>query len=362
MSRHNSVVKEDLARIRDAIADKSGKFKDSNVFITGCCGFLGYYFLHFFNAYKDELGIKEIVAVDNFQTGQPEWLKPLVEEGRITFKKFDVVKDDVRTIERNKGNAFVIHMASIASPVFYRQFPIETIEANIWGLKTLLDDYKETSLRGFLFFSSSEIYGDPDPKNIPTSEEYRGNVAVVGPRACYDESKRLGETICYEYAKRYNLPIGVARPFNNFGPGMKLDDQRVPADFAKSIVNGQNIEILSDGSPTRTFCYISDAITGYLKILLHGQFDYFNIGIDGPEISIRQLAEIYAEAGADVFGHKVETHFAQSKDAQYLTDNPNRRCPVITKAKTVLGFNPGISVKEGVHRYLTFLKEERQSA
>lgn len=354
----NSIVKEDLARIHADIADKSGKFNGSNVFITGCGGFLGYYFLQFFNIYKDDLGINEIAAVDNFQTGQPDWLKPLVEQGRITFKKFDVVKDDVSAIERDKNNAFVIHMASIASPVFYRQFPIETIEANIWGLKSLLDDYRDTNLRGFLFFSSSEIYGDPDAENIPTSEEYRGNVAVVGPRACYDESKRLGETICYEYAKRYKLPIGVARPFNNYGPGMKLDDRRVPADFAKSIVNGQDIEILSDGSPTRTFCYISDAIAGYLKILLHGEYDYFNIGIDKPEISIRRLAEIYVQAGEEVFGHKIRAKFAESDDAHYLTDNPNRRCPVIDKARKTLNFNPAISVEEGVRRYLQFLKEE----
>ena len=148
-----------------------------------------------------------------------------------------------------------------------------------------------------IFFSSSEIYGDPDAAHIPTKEDYRGYVNTIGPRACYDESKRFGETICYEYAKEYNLPITLVRPFNNYGPGMKLGDKRVPADFASAVMNNEDIVILSDGKPTRTFCYIADAITGYLKVLLHGSFDVFNIGIDKPEISILELANIYAQRG-----------------------------------------------------------------
>ena len=278
----NSVLKQDLEKIYTDIKSEAGKFSGSNIFITGCCGFLGYYFLHFFNKYKENLGIKSIVAVDNFQVGKPHWLDEIIKEGKIDLKEFDIIDGDLSLIERDKTNSFVIHMASIASPVFYRKYPIKTIEANIWGLKRLLDDYKNESLRGFLFFSSSEVYGDPVPEYIPTPETYRGNVNTIGPRACYDESKRFGETICYEYAKEYNLPIMLARPFNNYGPGMKLQDKRVPADFAKAVINNQDIVILSDGKPTRTFCYISDAITGYLKVLLHGKFDVFNIGIEKP--------------------------------------------------------------------------------
>ena len=354
----NKIVKEDLEHIFAEIKDKKEKFKNANIFITGCCGFLGYYFLNFFNEYKEILEINSIVAVDNFQVGKPAWVEEILAKGKIDFQKFDIIKDDISKIQRNKENSFVIHMASIASPVFYRKYPIETIEANIWGLKSLLDDYKETSLRGFLFFSSSEIYGDPTPENIPTPETYRGNVSTVGPRACYDESKRFGETICYEYAKKYNIPISIARPFNNYGPGMKIDDKRVPADFAKAVLNNKDIEILSDGSPTRTFCYISDAIAGYLKVLLHGSFDYFNIGIDRPEISIKTLAEIYANAAKELFDYDINLIYQKSDDKNYLTDNPNRRCPVITKAREILHFNPKIYVEEGVRRFLEYLSIE----
>lgn len=344
--------------IFNSVSDKKEKFRNSNIFITGCCGFLGYYFLHFFNLYKKELGIKSIVAVDNFQVGRPFWVDEIVKDGNIELKEFDIIKGDISTIARDKENSFVIHMASIASPTFYRKYPIQTIEANIWGLKWLLDDYRDTSLRGFLFFSSSEIYGDPTPENIPTPETYRGNVNTVGPRACYDESKRFGETICYEYAKEYKMPIGLARPFNNYGPGMKLDDKRVPADFAKAVMNNKDIVILSDGKPSRTFCYIADAIAGYLKILLHGEFDFFNIGIEKPEISVRELAEIYAETAKELFGYEGKVIYQVSDDKNYTTDNPNRRCPIITKAQKTLNYAPKIYVREGVKRFLEYLKLE----
>ncbi len=354
----NSILKEDLENIFNNIANERIKFKGSNIFITGCCGFLGYYFLHFFNKYKKDLGINTIVAVDNFQVGRPYWLDELIKDGNIEVQEFDIIDGDLQKINRDKSNSFVIHMASIASPVFYRKYPIKTIEANIWGLKRLLDDYKDSTLRGFLFFSSSEVYGDPAPENIPTPETYRGNVNTIGPRACYDESKRFGETICYEYAKEYNLPIVLARPFNNYGPGMKLNDKRVPADFAKAVINNQDIVILSDGKPTRTFCYVADAITGYLKILLYGKFDVFNIGIEKPEISILELANIYAQKGKKLFNYTGNVIYKKSEENHYLTDNPNRRCPIIERAMSKLNYNPRIYVEEGVERFLKYISEE----
>jgi UDP-glucuronate decarboxylase len=159
------------------------------------------------------------------------------------------------------------------------------------------------------------------------------------------------------FAQQYAMPIGVARPFNNYGPGMKLHDKRVPADFALAVYEGRDIEILSDGAPTRTFCYIADAVTGYLKILLHGAYDYFNIGIEAPEITIQALAEIYAKAGQSLFDYKGAVHYAVSDDRHYLTDNPQRRCPNITKARKILGYNPTITVEEGVARFLRFIRE-----
>ncbi len=360
MSTSNVVLRNDLAYIHARIS-KFNRFDGSIVVVTGCAGFLGYLFMQYLVQYASELGIKRVIGLDTFLLGKPAWLGSLAEAnpGILDLRQFDISKDRVEDIEGAREARFVIHGASIASPTFYRMYPLETIDANIWGLRRLLDFYAGSqTLEGFLFFSSSEIYGDPDPGSIPTNEDYRGNVACVGPRACYDESKRFGETLCYVFNKTKAMPITVARPFNNYGPGMRLEDKRLPADFAKCVIENRDIVILSDGSPTRTFCYVADAITGYLLCLLHGKFDSFNIGIEKPEIMVRDLARIYSEAGAELFGYRGSVIYERSGDAEYLQDNPNRRCPVIAKARQSLGYEPTILVEEGVRRYMTFLKHE----
>lgn len=356
----NSIMVEDLARIHTGLPGRA-KFDGATILVTGCAGFLGFYFMQYLVRYAKELRIKKIIGLDTFLLDRPTWLDGLVREfpDVLDVKQFDIARDDIRSIPGAQDARYIIHGASIASPTFYRMYPLETIDANIWGLRHLLDAFcgRET-LKGLLFFSSSEIYGDPTPESIPTSEEYRGNVACVGPRACYDESKRFGETMCYVFNSKYNMPITIARPFNNYGPGMRLGDRRLPADFAQCIISGQDIAILSDGTPTRTFCYASDAITGYLLCLLHGKFDSFNIGIEKPEIMVRELAEIYCRAGAEIFGYGGKVNYRKSDDAEYMTDNPNRRCPIIAKAKSHLGYDPKVLVEEGVARYLNFLKFE----
>ena len=341
-------------------AQEKERLSDSTILITGCGGFLGYYFMHFFDAEAEKLGVKKVIALDNFMLGYPGWIEKLKKNPIFDIQKFDIIKDKIETVAGADNADFIIHMASIASPIFYRKYPIETLDANIWGLRSLLDFYKEKHVRGFLFYSSSELYGNPDAAHVPTSEDYYGYVCATGPRSCYDESKRFGETMCMLFAQRYDMPIGVVRPFNNYGPGMRIGDKRVPADFALDIMENRDIEILSNGSPTRTFCYIADSICGYLKIMLHGTYDYFNIGIEKPEISISQLAEIYAEAGREIFGYTGKVTYAQSDDKEYLTNNPQRRCPNIGKARRILGYNPTITVEDGVRRFLKFLKNSEE--
>jgi UDP-glucuronate decarboxylase len=356
----NSILQEDLEGIHGSIGRRE-RFDGATIVITGCAGFLGFYIMQYLVQFSKVLGIKKIIGLDSFVLGKPDWLSGLASQspGILDVHEFDISRDHIANVEGSKDARFVVHGASIASPTFYRKFPLETIDANIWGLRTLFDFYRGSqTLEGFLYFSSSEIYGDPDAGSIPTDENYRGNVACVGPRACYDESKRFGETMCYVFAKHHNIPVTVVRPFNNYGPGMRVDDRRLPADFAQCILGNKDIVILSDGAPTRTFCYVSDAVTGYLLALLYGKFDSFNIGIEGPEISVSRLAEIYCSAGKDIFGYGGEVQFRKSADPEYMTDNPNRRCPVIKKAREILGYEPVILVEEGVGRYLRFLKAE----
>lgn len=354
-AKSNKILEEDLQSVFGSLTNpEKMRLKNSVILITGCAGFLGYYFLEFFSKFAAVLGIKKVIGLDNFKTGKPR--KGML-SGPVKLDTFDIITADISHVSEASQADFVIHMASIASPHFYRRYPIETLDANVWGLRRLLEYYKNRSLRKLLFFSSSEVYGDPSEDFVPTPEDYRGNVASMGPRACYDEAKRFGETLCYLFHQQYGLPIALVRPFNNYGPGMKLDDRRAPADFARAITENKDIVMYSDGKPTRSFCYVADALSGYLKALLCDKpFECFNIGLDDGEVSIADLAKIFVEAGRKVFGYTGQVRFEQPAEKDYLTHNPNRRCPDISRARSLLGYQPSIKAQEGVCRFLEFLK------
>lgn len=356
------VVESDLEYICDTLEEEFGEMAGRRLLIVGGAGFLGYYLvqsvLHF-NKTRDADPIG-ITIFDNYIRGVPQWLTDLSENPALDLFTHDITNP----LPAEMGDFdYVIHAASIASPTFYRRFPIETMDANVNGLRFLLDymlKQKEAGkpLAGFLFYSTSEIYGDPTPENIPTPETYRGNVSCTGPRACYDESKRYGETLCVNFASQYELPIKIARPFNNYGPGLKITDKRVLPDFARDIFAGEDIVMLSDGAPTRTFCYIADAITGYYKILVKGRpGEAYNIGIEEPEISMAQLADAVVEKARELLDYSGKVVRKESPEKAYLVDNPNRRCPVIKKARTDLGYNPSVGISEGLERTLLWYRD-----
>ncbi len=354
------MLKNDLEYIFDNFAERD-RLCDANILVTGCSGFIGYYLMHFFARYSSNLKIKSVTGIDNFMHGKPEWIVKLSEEYKtdMHIDTFDIASENFSSHRRLEDVNFVMHMASIASPHFYRKYPLQTLDANVWGLRKLLDYYKDKKIDSFLFFSSSEVYGDPTQDFVPTPEDYRGNVFSIGPRACYDEAKRFGETLCYVYNKQHDLPCKIVRPFNNYGPGMRLDDKRVPADFANAVFNNQDIIIYSDGSPTRTYCYVTDAIIGYLKALTYEKFDVFNIGIDKPEITVLELAEIYKREGGATMDYKGDIKFDKPPEVDYLTHNPSRRCPDISKARTCLDFNPTVGIEDGVSKFLKFIKNNK---
>jgi len=359
MLNSHEVVNSDLEYISTNLKEEFKFLSGKNLLITGGAGFLGYYLvqsvLHHNKKVKDVQQQIHVTVFDNFIRGVPDWLKGL--EGD---KSLSLVKHDITTpLPPNMPYYhYIIHAASIASPMYYRKYPIETMDANVNGLRILFDlcvKQKEDSkpVEGFLFYSTSEIYGDPSPENIPTDENYRGNVSCTGPRACYDESKRYGETLCVNFASQYGLPVKIARPFNNYGPGLKITDRRVLPDFARDILSNRDIVMLSDGSPSRTFCYIADATVGYYKILTRGKRgEAYNIGVESPEISIAELADRMVNLGQELFEYQGSVIRKTSSDKDYLIDNPNRRCPVIEKARTDLGYDPTISVDEGLKRSL----------
>jgi len=359
------VVAEDLAAIAADLADELAALAGKRILITGGAGFLGYEMVQtILHANRSANRPTSITVYDNFVRGVPAWLESLRGAEHLTVIKHDLrepLPDDMDDFE------FVVHAAGIASPTFYRMHPIETMDANVSGLRSLLDWAVRRDTRrpveGFLFFSSSEIYGDPAPAFIPTPETYRGNVSCTGPRACYDESKRYGETLCVNFARQFGLPIRIARPFNNYGPGLKLNDRRVIPDFARDILADRDIVMLSDGSATRTFCYVSDAVTGYFKALVRGHIgEAYNIGVEEPEISMQALAERLAAIGRDQLGYSGQVVRRDSEEPEYLVDNPSRRCPTIAKARDHLDYRPRVELDDGLRRSLVWYADNRESA
>jgi UDP-glucuronate decarboxylase len=363
----SAIVRQDLDHMWRGLNQELEILAGKKLLITGGAGFLGYYLvqlpLYWNTAVKDPRQIR-VTVFDNFARGVPEWLENLRGAPNLELVRHDIAGP----LPPATGDYdYIIHAASIASPLLYRRYPIETMDANVNGLRTLLDHCRRqeqsgTPIGGFLFFSTSEIYGDPDAANIPTPETYRGNVSCTGPRACYDESKRYGETLCVNFARVHGLPIKVARPFNNYGPGLKITDRRVIADFSRDVLEGRDIVMLSDGRPTRTYCYAADAVIGYYKILTRGRAgEAYNIGTESPEISIADLADRIVALSRDLFSYSGRVVRRTSADPDYLTDNPGRRCPMIAKARSELGYSPDISLDEGLRRSLVWYQGNRQA-
>jgi len=352
------VVQQDLRYIADEVGFEPMAGK--RLLITGGAGFLGYYLVQaplLWNQGVSRDRRIDVTVCDNYIRSTPAWLMEHAADDSLHVLKHDITKS---VPDAAANYDYIIHAASIASPIYYRQHPIETMDANIYGLRHLLDHSLQQRDRahpisGFLFFSSSEIYGDAAPDRIPTSEDYWGNVSCTGPRACYDESKRFGETMSVNFARQHGLPITVARPFNNYGPGLRLSDQRVLPDFARDVLAGRDIVLLSDGGATRTFCYVADAIAGYYKVLLRGRAgEAYNIGTESPEISMRQLATKVAELSRQLFDYRGAVVLGTSADQDYLTHNPSRRCPSIVKARAELQFAPKVGLEDGLRRLLTW--------
>jgi UDP-glucuronate decarboxylase len=362
------LLRDDLETLCEDLAAEFGRMGGGRLLITGGGGFLGYYLiqsvLHWNDTRASGARIRTVVY-DNYARGVPEWLEAL-----RGHKDLQLVRQDmIQPLPRDMGHFdFIVHAAGIASPMYYRAQPLKCIDANINGLRNLLDyalAEREAGrpVKAFLFYSSSEIYGDPAASAIPTPETYRGNVSCTGPRACYDESKRFGETLCVTFAQHHGVPVKIARPFNNYGPGLKITDGRVIPDFAGNVLSGRDIVMLSDGSPKRTFCYATDAIAGYYKVLVRGgDGEPYNVGIEKPEISMAELASIVIDAARELFGYRGKVVLGKAKEADYLVDNPNRRCPVIAKAREQLGYHPRVAVEDGVRRSLIWYHHNRVAA
>lgn len=351
-----SVIAQDCRQLVAELGETLAPLGGRSVLVTGAGGFIGSFVmdcLAAFNETRNGMPPARITGIDNFRVALPARLEHLKSDRNITL-----MAGDVREMPSLPNVPdYIIHCASIGSPMIYRSRPIEIIATNVDGTRNML----ELARRGttsMISMSSSEVYGDPDPAWIPTPENYNGFVSFTGPRACYDESKRLGETLCTAYHAQHGVRVKSIRPFNVYGPGQRIDDGRIIPDLMQAALSGRPITLYSDGRATRSFCYITDFLKGcFLVLMSNAEGEAFNVGND-DEITIADAAHIMASVAQDP---PLPIEFKISEDADFLTDNPQRRCPDLTKLRGLRGWEPRISLREGLARTIQSYREQESA-
>jgi len=306
---------------------RNSKFLQANmrILVTGGAGFIGSHLV-------DKLLEKEtneVTVVDNYFTGSKENLKKWVEHPRFELIRHDVTEPLLVEVDR------IYHLACPASPIFYKYNPVKTIKTNVIGTMNILGLAKRVGAR-VLLTSTSEVYGDP--LQHPQTEEYWGNVNPIGVRSCYDEGKRVAETLMFDYHRQHGIEIRIARIFNTYGPRMNIDDGRVVSNFIAQAIRGESLTIQAPGTQTRSFCYVSDMVDGLIKLMEGEVIGPINIG-NPDEFTVLDLAKKVK----DLMNPKVELEIVGN-----TPDDPRKRKPDITKAKQILGWTPKISLLEGL--------------
>ena len=302
------------------------------ILVTGGAGFLGSFLCERLLRENDD-----VLCVDNFYTGSRDNILHLLDDPR-----FEVLRHDI-TFPLHVEVDEIYNLACPASPVHYQLDPVQTVKTNVYGAINLLGLAKRTKAKIFQA-STSEVYGDPAVH--PQAEDYRGSVNPIGPRACYDEGKRCAETLFFDYHRQYGVEIHVARIFNTYGPRMQANDGRVVSNFIVQALRGEPITLFGDGSQTRSFCYVEDLIEGFLKLMgaSSGVTGPINLG-NPSEFTMRELAELVVA----MTGSK-----SRIVSMPLPIDDPTRRKPDISRAQECLGWQPAVSLREGLEKTISY--------
>jgi dTDP-glucose 4,6-dehydratase len=304
------------------------------VLITGAAGFLG---SHLCDRFLREG--HSVVGLDNFVTGSPENIAHLADNDRFQFVRHNI-SDYTYVAGPLEG---VLHFASPASPIDYLELPIQTLKVGSLGTHNALGLAKAKGARFFLA-STSEVYGDP--LEHPQRESYWGNVNSIGPRSVYDEAKRFSEAITMAYHRTHGLDTRIVRIFNTYGPRMRPRDGRVVSNFIVQALNGEDLTIYGDGSQTRSFCFVDDEVDGIYRLFMNGDEKPTNIG-NPIEFTVRQLADMVVE----LTGTK-----ATVISEPLPQDDPKVRKPDITRARTMLGWEPKVPLRDGLVRTIEYFR------
>ena len=307
------------------------------ILVTGGAGFLG---SHLCKSLLERNGNK-VICLDNFFTGQIDNLRALESNPNFKIVAHDITEPLIGKISEHVDEIY--NLACPASPIHYQFDPIETIKANTIGVVNVLEFARVNGAK-ILQASTSEIYGDPEVH--PQVESYRGNVNTLGPRACYDEGKRVAETLFMDYHRKYNLDIRLVRIFNTYGPNMARNDGRVVSNFIIQALNNKPITIYGDGNQTRSFCYVSDLVEGLYSTMTSDEIMPINLG-NPDEVTIKELAEKVVEmtgSSSEIVYHDLPV------------DDPKQRQPNIERANSVLNWSPKIKLAEGLKKTISYFK------
>ena len=297
------------------------------ILVTGGAGFIG---SHLCERLIGEGN--EVLCLDNFFTGRRENIFHLLDNPRFELLRHDVTEPILLEVDQ------IYNLACPASPVHYQYNPVKTVKTNVMGTINMLGLAKRVRAR-ILQASTSEVYGDPE--RHPQTEDYWGNVNPIGIRSCYDEGKRLAETLMTDYHRQNNVDIRIARIFNTYGPRMLEDDGRVVSNFIVQALRGEPLTLYGEGEQTRSFCYVDDLIEGLIRLMnVEDLHDPVNLGNPG-EFTIKQLAEEVIKTCGSKSGFTY---------MPLPADDPHKRKPDITRAQTALGWNPTIPLREGLKR------------
>jgi len=309
------------------------------ILVTGGAGFIGSHLC------ERLLGEEhDVICLDNFFTGRRENIFPLLDNPRFELVRHDVIEPILLEVDQ------VYNLACPASPIHYQYNPVKTVKTNVMGAINMLGLAKRVRAR-ILQASTSEVYGDPLVH--PQTEDYWGNVNPIGLRSCYDEGKRLAETLMMDYHRQNHVDTRIARIFNTYGPRMLEDDGRVVSNFVVQALRGEPLTLYGEGSQTRSFCYVDDLVEGLIKLMnaddLHQPVNLGNPG----EFTIKQLAE------------EVRRICGSDSELTYLPlpeDDPRQRKPDITTAQSVLGWIPKVPLAEGLERTVQYFRERVQNS
>jgi UDP-glucuronate decarboxylase len=322
------------------VRPQPGAGRTNRVLVTGGAGFVGSHLCEYLVNRGDD-----VICLDNFFTGAKDNIKHLIGKPNFEVIRHDVVQPILLEVDQ------IYHLACPASPIHYKYNPVKTIKTSVLGTLNMLGLAKRVRAR-FLLTSTSEVYGDP--LQHPQTEEYWGNVNPIGERACYDEGKRVAETLCFDYYREHGIQIRVARIFNTYGPRMSVDDGRVVTNFLAQALRGTPMTIYGDGKQTRSFQYISDLVSGLVALMDGDHTGPINIGNPG-EFTMLELAQMIKEVVAPRLPPTIPT--PQITFQENTSDDPKQRKPDITKAKTLLNWEPKVPLKDGLSRMIADFQE-----